>query len=62
MKLGGWLAAALLLAAAPQSRAAEVLAPPQWSSDQVRAARPLAAEDVLVFDLKSETTGGKLPP
>uniref|UniRef100_B0SX07 Uncharacterized protein n=1 Tax=Caulobacter sp. (strain K31) TaxID=366602 RepID=B0SX07_CAUSK len=38
--------------------AGDVLAPPHWSSDQVRAARPLAPETALVFDVRVEETGG----
>lgn len=38
--------------------AGDVLAPPHWSSDQVRAARPLNPETVLVFDVRIEETGG----
>ncbi|HWE45177.1 MAG TPA: hypothetical protein VG407_04035 [Caulobacteraceae bacterium] len=62
MKWSGPLAAALLLAwtAAP-GHAADLLAQPQWSADQVRAARPITAEDALVFDLKSESRGGAVP-
>ena len=40
--------------------AAELKAPPFWTSDQVRASRPLSPEPALVFDVKdsAETTPG----
>lgn len=38
--------------------AADVLAPPHWSSDKVRAARSLNPEPALVFDVRTEETGG----
>ena len=38
--------------------AGDVLAPPHWNSDQVRAARPLDPETALVFDVRVEETGG----
>ncbi|QUD89463.1 hypothetical protein [Phenylobacterium montanum] len=43
------------------AQAADVLAYPQWSSDQIRAARPVEPEGALVFDLKTEEVGGKTP-
>lgn len=40
--------------------AGDVLAPPHWSSDQVRAARSLNPETALVFDIQTEETGSPL--
>lgn len=57
-EISGLLALALAWAFSPQARAAEVLAYPQWNSTQIRAARPLAPEDALVFDLHTEEIGG----
>ena len=55
-------AALILLAVAwmPPSNvgAAEPSAHPEWTSDQVRAARPTGLEDALVFDLRVETRNG----
>ena len=57
------LAFALLLAlsGAGRAQAANVLAPPQWSSDQVRAARPLAPSPALVFEVVHTIQHGKDP-
>jgi len=52
---------ALTLAFSPQVRAADVLAYPQWNSTQIRAARSIAPEEALVFDVRSEETGGRTP-
>lgn len=56
------MALLIVPSAVSHARAAEVLAPPQWSSDQIRAARTLAPEDALTFNLRTETSGGKEPP
>ncbi len=37
------------------AQAAELKAPPFWSSDQVRAARSLAPEQALIFDVRTST-------
>ena len=64
MRIGvsGLLSLALAVAFSPAAQAADVLAPPHWSSTQVRAARSVVAEDSLVFDLKADQTGGGAPP
>ena len=68
MKLFGRVFAVLAVmvsSAAPvmaaDARASDVAAPPQWTSDQVRAARSPAPENALVFDLRTETTGAGAP-
>lgn len=52
------MAFALLACAAlsiSPARAGDVVAHPEWASTRVRAARPTAAENALVFDLRTET-------
>jgi hypothetical protein len=45
--------AACFLAAVSVAQAADVRAYPDWSSDQIRAARPSAASTALMFDVQS---------
>ena len=52
MKLHRGLLALLLACAIPAGPASAL---PHWSSDQIRAARPLAAEGAMAFDLRTET-------
>lgn len=52
--------AALALSAAAMAGPAAAL--PHWSSDQIRAARPLAAEEAVVFDMRTEVRRGDQPP
>ncbi len=49
----GAVVAASVLVTASLAHAADVLAYPDWSSDQVRAARPNASSTALVFDVQS---------
>lgn len=51
-----WIAAALWLIAGP------ALAQPQWSSDQIRAARPIGPVDGVAFDVRIETARGDAEP
>lgn len=53
------LLAALALSVAAIAGPAAAL--PHWSSDQFRAARPLAAEDALIFDMRTEVRRGDAP-
>ncbi len=46
----------VVLAVTWAAMAGPVLALPHWSSDQFRAARPLAAQEAVVFDLRTEVT------
>jgi len=56
------LAAAILFLGVGAAQAADVLAPPQWSSDQIRAARPIAAAPALVLSFERTTIAGKAAP
>lgn len=49
---------AILTAMLPAA-AAETLVSPSWTSDQVRAARPIGPEDALIFDVREEKRGGQ---
>lgn len=64
MKLATMLTAALLTIVgwAPAVRAGELLSSPQWTSDQIRSARPVTPENALAFDLRTEVRDLKTPP
>ena len=56
------LTAAILLLGMNAAQAAEVPAPPQWGSDQIRAARAIGATPALVLALERTTITGKAAP
>jgi hypothetical protein len=51
-----------LLATAPAALAADVAAPPQWSADQIRAARSASPETSLILDVEQTTSSNGGPP
>jgi hypothetical protein len=52
----------MLLLGIAAAQAADVLAPPQWGSDQIRAARSIAAAPALVLSFARTTIAGKAAP